>query len=136
MEIYIYKDNFIKIFSVGVEKEYRGKSIVYENNTKTLVYYYMPSYRRLYIIDGKREDTHLLNIEEKVRVIGMLENREVNYFTKYLKEMIKSNKIFFMNDDFFIDIIIALKVKRPKKSEIIQIYNKNKWEREVYKNGL
>jgi len=135
MEIYKQKDDFFKVFSLGIEEDYRGTSIVYRNDTKTFVYYYFPNHKRLYIIDGKKEEINLVNIVEKVRIIGILKNREVNYFKKYLKEIIKNQKIFYMNDDFFVDVITVLKSRKPVQSEILQVYYKNIEEQEVY-NGL
>jgi len=136
MEILKYKDEYFKVFSLGIEKEYKGKSIIYENTTKTLVYYYMPNHKRLYIIDGTKEEMSLFNVVEKVRIIGILLDREVKLFTKYLKEIINNNKIFYMDDDFFIDIAITLKAKKPQKTDIYQVFTKYVKEKEFYKNGL
>jgi hypothetical protein len=127
MEVFVYKDRYINMFSDGIEDKYKGKSIIYNNLTKTFIYYYYKNHKKLYIIDGKREETQLANVIEKVRIIGVLRNREVANFTKYLKMLIKNKKIFYMEDDFFIDITIIIK-KRPKMSDIMQVFEKYKRE--------
>lgn len=136
MEVFIHKDDFLKMYSDGIEKEYRGTSIVYKDDLKTLIYYYMPNHKRLYVVDGKKEETSLMNVVEKVRVVCLLKDREVSYFSKYLKPIIKSNKIFYMDDDFFMDVAVVLRSRKHGKSDIVQIFRKNITEQEFYKNGI
>ena len=124
MEIYLYKDDFIKTFSTGVEKEYRGTSIIYDDKYKVLLYHYFPTYKRLYVLDGLHEEKELINVVEKVRIVAFFENRQVSYFSKYLKSIIKNGSIYAMEDEFFVDLMIILQSKKPLFSDVKIIYDK------------
>ena len=123
MEIFKYTDDFIKLYSTGIETDYRGTSIVYDDTTKTLLYFYYPHFQKLYIIDGTKAETQLANVAEKVRIIAIYRGREVTLFSRYMKQLIKSKELFYMDDDFFVDIMIMLRGKRAPFSDILRIYN-------------
>ena len=111
MEVFLYKDDFIKMYADGIEKKYKGKSIEYDGLNKTFVYYYYTNHQRLYIIDGKSEDFEIPHVDGSVRLIIKFEDKQVKLFKKHLKNLIKSKKIFTMSDEFFIDLGIILRKK-------------------------
>lgn len=124
MEIIKYSDDFIKVFSAGIEKDYRGTSIVYENMTKTLIYYYYPNHKRLYVVDGKREDWGLPQVIERVRKIAVFYDRQVRLFNRYMRSILKNKSIFYLCDSFFYDLDILLKNSKTKFIDIMILYNK------------
>jgi hypothetical protein len=124
MEIFRHKDDYLKIYSDGVETGYKGSSILYDGKYKTLLYYYYPNYKKLFVLDEKAGERWLTNVTEKVRIVAVFKNRQVVLFNKYLKSIIKNKAIFYFNDEFFLDLMIVLRSKKILYSKILMVYDK------------
>ena len=125
MEIIPYKDDFVRTYSDGVEKEYKGTSIVYDDRFKVLLYHYFPTYKRLFVLSAARPDKYIINVAEKVRVVAFFENKAVSLFKNHLKSIIKNKQIFGMNEGFFVDLEILLNSKKPQQSESAVLFEKH-----------
>ena len=124
MEIVPIISEFVKTYSLGIEEHYTGNTIIYNNTTKTFIYYYYVSYTRVYVIDGKGKNTELPQINEKIRVLYYLENAKAMNFLKYTSAWIKKDNktLFNLNDSFYYDLYALINKKRGLKSDLVQLY--------------
>jgi len=133
MTVVGYTDPFMKIYSTGIERAYRGTSVEYEDAVKTLIYYYYPNYKRLYVLSGDSPECGMPNVEEKVRIVARFDEKQVWYFNKYLKSIIKNKKIYYLCDEFFLDLEILLGSRRPAYSSVEMLYRRYT-DQDEYKN--
>lgn len=119
------KCDFMKTFSIGIEKAYSGTSITYDDTAKTFMYYFYNNHTRVYVIDGTKRIAELPQITEKIRILYHLEDGKAMCFKKYVTEYLKKdNKLLFtLSDQFFFEFYTLLTQKRIFKSEIYQLYN-------------
>jgi hypothetical protein len=113
------------MYTLGIETEYKGSSIVYNNMTKTLIYYYYPNHQRLYVVDGKESAWGLPQVNEKVRVVAVFYDREVSKFKRFMKSIIKNKQIFYMRDRFFYELQVLLRHKNTKFFDIVKLYRRH-----------
>lgn len=123
MEIFKFNTPFVKMFSQGKEKEYKGKSIVYEKNTAVFVYLYYKSTYRFYIMKEEKKGLDFPYIYEKIRIVCKIELKEYPRARKCIKYMIElDDKIYTRNDIYYSKLEVLLKKRNVKKEDIKIFY--------------
>jgi hypothetical protein len=122
MEIYRNTAKNIKVYTLGIEKEYRGVSTIYDDDAKTFIYYYYPHYKRMYIIDGTEKELWIPLVENKIRVISVLENNNVVKFNHSFKNVIENKSLFYFPDSFFREIDLIMEQRRWHVSDIMVLF--------------
>lgn len=133
MEILRLESDYIKLYSVGIEHKYKGSSIIYYDNTLTFLYFYMPSYMRLYIINGQNKKKYIPQVKEKINHILTLEGKYARRFKNFMDEKLKTEKIVFFFPPIFIREISCVIECNDYKFYMERIYKKYK---NRYKNGI
>lgn len=104
---------YFKLYSSGLEKEYRGKTILYKETAKTAVFYYYDSLKRGYIIaDGG--NSSLPCIDGQIEILSKYDGTFCRRFRKILKECEKKigNEIYTYPDIFYRKLEILIKDKK------------------------
>lgn len=122
-------ENFVKIFSLGYEKNYSGNFIEYYDNTITFVFFYFKKYCRVYIINGIQNKDIVPTIQSKVNVICKYENHQCKRFRLFLKEIVDDNNlIYFFPPLFFLQLSVFLEKKKNYRFYVNLLYEKYKKE--------
>jgi hypothetical protein len=122
MEIVRNEEKNIKVYALGIETEYRGVSTVYDDEAKTFVYYYYPQYKRMYVLDGKTASLSIPLVNNKIRVITVLEDQRVVKFNHYFKKVIENKRLFYFPDSFFREIRITMYKKKWLPSDVLSVF--------------
>lgn len=119
-------NNFVRLYSIGKEKKYFGKSIEYYDNTNTFLIFYYSSLTRVYVINGKEKKDVLVQCKPKINKIITLDNKMAKRFINIINEIIKEDDfIFYIPPLFFRECYFFLD-KKKYKDLILNLYKKYK----------
>ncbi len=132
MFVYTLSNNFVKLYSKGIEKEYFGTKIEYLDETNTFLFFYYTNYVRLYVINGMKKDYQLVQCSPKVNKIVTLEGLSAKRFIRFYKQItVNDNFIFYIPPIFFRECFYILNEKKYMY-KLNFLYNK--YKRDI-KNG-
>lgn len=104
MKINKLDEKFVKLNSFGYEKNYGGTYIEYFDFTKTFLFFYYSNFLKIYIVDGKKKTSDLVQVEGKCNIILSFQDIYAYRF-KYFYEKILTEEerslIPFMDDNYF-----------------------------------
>lgn len=113
-----------KMFTQGVELKYKGTSIVYDDRSATVLYFYWPSFSCAYVVDGLGDKDEVPQVVGKCRKIFKLEGKYVNRLKRFLSLHPLSLRLGY---DFFVSLGSVLELPQWKsKSEILWYFSAGK----------
>lgn len=124
MEIFTVSNEFIKIYSKGIEKEYKGKSIIYKDLTTVFVFFYFKGYKKGYIIkDDSINGVELPYIEGKVRIIASVEDKSCYYLSKIVNEAEEKygQVLYCLRDILYLKLFCLVIRRKPKVEDFFLI---------------
>lgn len=134
MIVYRFNSKFVKLFSLGVQKNYYGNSIEYYDDSISFMFFYYPKFSRVYIMNGIIEKDVIPQVNQKVNIICKFDNRACNRFRIFLNDILRKEKIiFYFPEIFFCQIQVFLEKNKFYKSDLNALYDKY---REEYLDGL
>lgn len=105
MEVELLSTDFVKLFSMGKEIEYTGKTIVYDNNKIVFLFFYYKNIFRIYIVNGKKANENLVQIKnQKINKICIYENKIAWRFKKCIDEIEDKSILYDLCECFFIEL--------------------------------
>ena len=106
MKVFPLKNEFVKMYSLGFEKSYKGTFIIYDDNSITFLFFYYKKHCRVYIIDGIKNNMNLVQVYEKINLIAVYRDYMCKRLVKFLKLKRKENDrfIFHINPLFYREI--------------------------------
>lgn len=122
MEVEILVSKDVKLYSLGCEIKYKGTSIIYDDNKITFLFFYLPNIKRVYIVNGKLQNSNLVQVKEKINIICTLDDL---YFYR-LKKFIEQKGTEFLFDlptMFYRELSILIKQKNYQK-KLNSLYDK------------
>ena len=132
MTITFLNNNFVKLYSKGIEKEYLGNKVIYKDETNTFLFFYYSSFLRIYVINGNKSDFTLVQVKEKVNIIVQYSFLYAKRFLRFYKIVEKDEFLYKIPPLFFREIYPLLMEKKYIK-KITELYLKYKKEIE---NGI
>jgi hypothetical protein len=73
-------------------------------------------------LDGKKAAVSIPLVNNKIRVITVLEDQRVVKFNHYFKKVIENKSLFYFPDSFFREIRIIMYKKKWRPSEVLSIF--------------
>lgn len=112
MIVNILKNDYVELNSFGVEKDYQGSYIEYEDSTVTLLYFYYPHYLRVYAVNGLQKKDNLVQINEKINIICYFDKKKARRLKKLILDVFpKNNDIYYFHSLFFRELYVLLERK-------------------------
>ena len=93
-------NTFVRLYSYGKEKEYRGTEIEYFDEYPVLLFFYYSTFTRVYVINGMKEERNLVQVNKKINVICVYDNLIAKRFIRFFN-LAKDSKYFFLFLHFF-----------------------------------
>ena len=130
MTLYPLSNNFVKLYSKGIEKKYNGTNIEYEDETNTFLFFYYSGYTKVYVINGAKNDFQLVQVKEKINRIAVYESISARRFIRFFNEVVKSEDYLFYIPPLFFRECLPLLNQNKYLEKIKRLYEKYKEETE------
>lgn len=117
-------NNKIKLYSYGKETNYFGTSIEYDDKTNTFLFFYYPSYLKIFIVNGLIQKDFVPQVEKKCNIIATFENSNAFKLKKFISEK-NSSDFFYFPPTFFYEILSFFN-KKDYKIHLNNLFFKHK----------
>jgi len=119
--IYPFSSEEVKLFSLGIEKNYFGTSIEYYDYSNTFLYFYYPKYLKLYVINGVKSVSNIPCVEGLCNLIVTYEDGFARKIKKFIEEKKDEKYIYFMPPVFF-RLLLAFEHKKKVNEHLNILY--------------
>jgi len=126
MEIMKIKTDKFSIYSLGEEKEYTGKTIIYKENTYVFVIYYYVYERRFYILKDDKNGIEMPYINGRIKIIGKIDLFNKRFAVSKINRTYQhfKNALFNMKEIDYIKYLLYLENQRLKYKDIYNFLQK------------
>ncbi len=121
MTVKILNNDYVKLYSLGIEKDYTGSEIIYNDDSMTFLFFYYECFVRLYVVNGKKKIINLVQVKEKCNIIINFDDKEARRIRTFIGTKVENKIIFYLPEEFFQKIKLIIN-DRNWKYKIENIY--------------